>query len=79
MSPSANRFTGATLILAGIPVALWAAYDMPHDWWTWWTRAVLGLTALGAISLGARFVYPDRDTDTLGGTPDGDGVDDTRV
>jgi hypothetical protein len=37
-------------------------------------RTVLALTSLGAIGLGARFIYPDRATATEGDTPEsGDG------
>ncbi|MDW8805861.1 hypothetical protein P1P68_13985 [Streptomyces scabiei] len=81
MSLPVSRLVGAVLVLAGISGALWAALGLPQDWTgaMRWMRTVLALTSLGAVGLGARFIYPDRATDTEGdalesgdgGAPDG--------
>lgn len=62
MSLPVSRLVGAVLVLAGISGALWAALGVPQDWTgaMRWMRTVLALTSLGAVGLGARFVYPDR-------------------
>ncbi|MFM9554878.1 hypothetical protein [Streptomyces caniscabiei] len=80
MTVSANRLIGAATMLAGICVCLWLALGVPQEWTGGmrWLRTALALASLGAISLGVRFVYPDRDTDTPGEAPDGEGAD-TRV
>ncbi|MBP5869284.1 hypothetical protein QA995_02195 [Streptomyces scabiei] len=72
MSLPVSRLIGVVLVLAGISGALWAALGVPQDWTgaMRWMRTVLALTSLGAIGLGARFVYPDRAaTDTPDGAP----------
>ena len=80
MTVSASRFVGAATVLTGICVCLWLALGTPQEWTggTRWLRTALALASLGAISLGVRLVYPDRDTDTSGEAPDGEGAD-TRV
>ncbi|MDX3516373.1 hypothetical protein [Streptomyces scabiei] len=62
MSLPVSRLIGAVLVLAGIGGALWAALGVPQDWTgaMRWMRTVLALTSLGAVGLGARFLYPDR-------------------
>ncbi|MBP5907728.1 hypothetical protein F3K40_21115 [Streptomyces sp. LBUM 1478] len=72
MSLPVSRLIGVVLVLAGISGALWAALGVPQDWTgaMRWMRTVLALTSLGAIGLGARFVYPDRAaSDTTDGAP----------
>ncbi|MFF9040815.1 hypothetical protein ACF090_35730 [Streptomyces sp. NPDC014892] len=71
MSLPVSRLIGAVLALAGISGVLWAALGVPQDWTGGmrWMRTVLALTSLGAISLAARFIYPDRAADTPDDVP----------
>ena len=73
MTLSASRLVGAALMLTGIAVCLWLALGIPQDWTgaMRWMRTALALVSLGAISLGARFVFPD----TSGDSPDDSGSD----
>ncbi|MFE7759989.1 hypothetical protein [Streptomyces sp. NPDC057438] len=66
MSLSASRIVGAALIVAGITVSLWLALGAPQEWsgGMRWAGVALRLTSLGAIAVGACFVYPDRATKT---------------
>ncbi|WP_060883630.1 hypothetical protein [Streptomyces caniscabiei] len=80
MTISANRLVGAATMFTGICVCLWLALGVPQEWTGGmrWLRTALALASLGAISLGVRLVFPDRDTDTPREAPGGEGAD-TRV
>ncbi|KND34997.1 hypothetical protein [Streptomyces stelliscabiei] len=87
MSLSASRLVGAALLVAGITVSLWLALGVPQEWTGGmrWAGGALRLTSLGAIVLGACFLYPDRATRTPDGASHGadagtpDGPDGSRV
>ncbi|MDX3633688.1 hypothetical protein PV728_26170 [Streptomyces europaeiscabiei] len=73
MSLSASRLVGAALMVTGIGVSLWLALGVPQEWTGGmrWAGVALRLTSLGAIFLGACFVYPDRAAKTPGDAPHG--------
>ncbi|WP_327728169.1 hypothetical protein OG250_16455 [Streptomyces sp. NBC_00487] len=68
MHLSVSRITGVAAVLAGIALGLWVAFGAPRDWHGGmrFLRYALVLGCLGAISGGAKLVFPD----TSGDLPD---------
>jgi hypothetical protein len=68
MSPVLSRVVGGATVLAGVAVASWVVFGAPHDWegGMRWLRYGLALGSLGAISAGARFIFPDTQTAASG-------------
>lgn len=61
MNPTLSRVAGVAAVLVGIAVASWVVFGAPHDWegGMRWLRYGLALGSLGAISGGARLMFPD--------------------
>ncbi|GHE46101.1 hypothetical protein GCM10017771_66800 [Streptomyces capitiformicae] len=68
MSPALSRFAGTGTMVVGIAVASWVVFGPPHDWegGMRWLRHSLALASLGAISYGARLMFPDTQKDASG-------------
>lgn len=68
MSPALSRVVGVATMVAGIAIASWVVFGAPHDWegGMRWLRYGLALGSLGAISAGARLMFPDTQTASSG-------------
>ncbi len=63
MSPALSRMVGTATLLTGIAVAFWVVFGRPQEWEgdMRWLRHGLALASVGAISLGARLMFPGTD------------------
>jgi hypothetical protein len=68
MSPGLSRAAGIVTMVVGIAVASWVVFGPPGDWEgdMRWVRHGLALGTLGAISFGARLMFPGTGEDESG-------------